>query len=334
MAMTPANDAFTLNNRYSYSHSRRSPRLATRSPSPTTMSLGKLTRRNTKQQISHNVPNGGLLHDIGEDATSEGDVRQGGDERRSRSHDMKKIDLEIPRKLLHSSIGFIVIPLYLNGTTARSVTVVLSAVFVVVSATDALRLYNRTFEKIYERYFGFLMRESEKLQINGVIWYLLGVLFSLNVYPIDVAVVSILILSWADTAASTFGRLWGRYTPALPSHVPLIPFLPSSLRSRIALPFARRKSVAGFIAASITAGAIAFGFWGWIAPIASSEATWTWDHKVLGGWVGLSLFSIVSALVGGVAEALDIGSLDDNLTLPIISGGAIWGFTQIISALI
>ncbi|KAF8512735.1 hypothetical protein BU17DRAFT_53876 [Hysterangium stoloniferum] len=328
--MTPANDAFTLNNRYSYSHSRRSPRPATRSPSPTTMSLGKLTRRNTKQQVSHNAANGSVLHDIGEDATSGGDARQGGNER---SHDVKKIDLEIPRKLLHSSIGFIVVPLYLNGTTPRSVTVVLSAAFVVVSAADALRLYNRTFEKIYERCLGFLMRESEKHKINGVIWYLLGVLFSLNVYPLDIAIVSILILSWADTAASTFGRLWGRYTPALPSHVPLIPFLPSGLRSRIALPFARRKSLAGFIAASITAGAIAFGFWGWIAPMASSETTWTWDHKALGGWMGLGLLSIVSALVGGVAEALDLGSLDDNLTLPIISGGAIWGFTRGISAL-
>ena len=27
-------------------------------------------------------------------------------------------------------------------------------------------------------------------------------------------------LSWADTAASTIGRLWGRYTPPLPRRIP------------------------------------------------------------------------------------------------------------------
>jgi diacylglycerol kinase (CTP) len=133
-----------------------------------------------------------------------------------------------------------------------------------------------------------------------------------------------------------------------------MPFLPFNLGSRIALPFARRKSLAGFIAASITAGAIVFGFWGWIAPMANRETSWTWDHKILGGWAGLSFLSVVSALVGGVAEALgmffdkqkmgqdsendlcyslDLGSLDDNLTLPIISGGTIWGFIRVVSAL-
>jgi diacylglycerol kinase (CTP) len=36
------------------------------------------------------------------------------------------------------------------------------------------------------------MRESEKTKLNGVIWYLIGVIFVLSVYPRDVAVISIL----------------------------------------------------------------------------------------------------------------------------------------------
>ena len=111
-------------------------------------------------------------------------------------------------------------------------------------------------------------------------------------------------LSWADTTASTFGRLWGRYTAALPSHIPLFPFLPPVLRSRLGLPLARRKSLAGFIAASLTSGAAALSFWGWLAPIRGSQAVWTWDHEQLGGWLGLGLLSGVSAVVGGVVEAL------------------------------
>jgi len=189
------------------------------------------------------------------------------------------------------------------------------------------------------------MRESEKKTVNGVVWYILGVNFVLSVYPRDVATVSILILSWADTAASTIGRLFGSRTPRLPACVPFF-----------RIPFAPRKSLAGFLAASITGACIAIGFWGWIAPLCPGNEqgglTWSWDNGVpaitsldwirshldteglgsmlsripTGGWSGLTALGVVSGLVSGVAEALDVGSVDDNLTLPIISGGCILAF--------
>ncbi|HEV7738416.1 MAG TPA: hypothetical protein VGO47_13720 [Chlamydiales bacterium] len=80
--------------------------------------------------------------------------------------------------------------------------------------------------------------------------------------------------------------------------------MPAGIRPYVSLPLAARKSLAGFIAASLTAGLITFSFWGWIAPLRSSEAVWTWDHGKFGGWTGLSILSIFSALVGGMAEAL------------------------------
>lgn len=128
-------------------------------------------------------------------------------------------------------------------------------------------------------------------------------------------------LSWADTAASTFGRLWGCHTPPLPSRVPIL-----------GLPLAPRKSLAGFLAASITGAAIVFSFWSWLTPaVGGSEPAWDWtngvsgpgvDHSQVGqsvkavlrdvgvsglptgGWVGLAVISIVSGLVTGIAEAL------------------------------
>ncbi|KAF8830078.1 hypothetical protein HHX47_DHR2000659 [Lentinula edodes] len=226
----------------------------------------------------------------------------------------KKVDWEIPRKLLHSSI-------------------------------DYLRLTYPSFARVYERYLGFLMRESEKKGTNGVIWYIIGVNFALTFYPLDVATVAILILSWADTAASTIGRLWaghwGLYTPRLPSRLPIIPFLPAHLKHRLALPLAPRKSLAGFIAASLTGACIALGFWGWMAPVPlrveRGDVTWFWDGGVFrsggfGGWVGLSIIALFAGLVSGIAEALDLGSLDDNLTLPIISGGCLWLFYKVLGA--
>ena len=120
-------------------------------------------------------------------------------------------------------------------------------------------------------------------------------------------------LSWADTNASTFGRLWGKKTRALP-------------RSLLGLPFAPRKSLAGFIAASLTGTLTAVAFWGWFAPsVNRPELSWTWvegfsvssatDDQILdnikgrgslnfGGWVGLGIIGGFAGLVSGVAEAL------------------------------
>jgi len=169
----------------------------------------------------------------------------------------------------------------------------------------------------------------KKKTTNGILWYILGVNFALTFYPVDVAAVSILILSWADTTASTFGRLFGSRSPRLPSRLPVL-----------RLPLAPRKSVAGFIAASVTGTLIAVGFWGWVAPLRGVTTTgisWAWANSdtsrqagVTGGWIGLGLVGVVAGLVSGVAEALDLGSLDDNLTLPIISGGCILGFFKLL----
>ena len=140
-------------------------------------------------------------------------------------------------------------------------------------------------------------------------------------------------LSWSDTTASTIGRLWGRHTKPLPAHFPGIR----------ALRIAPRKSLAGFLAATVTGICICLGFW-WNG----SAGRW----KVLdiqSGW-GLWMTAVVAGVGGAVVEALgqsptdggvscarltpalDLG-LDDNLTLPILSGAIIWtwlGITNLI----
>ncbi|KAG7095525.1 hypothetical protein E1B28_006263 [Marasmius oreades] len=245
----------------------------------------------------------------------------------------KRVDWEIPRKALHSSIGFFTIYLYISQGNPNTVVYVLWSALLVIAPIDFIRLRFPRFERLYERCVGFLMRESEKKTTNGVIWYILGVNFALTFYPLDVATVAILILSWADTAASTIGRLWGHLTPRLPSHIPLIPLFPDSPLLR--LPLAPRKSLAGFIAAFVTGSAIAAGFWGWMAPMRNNtgDISWWFNGGIeggsltngFGGWLGLGLISVFAGYISAVAEALDLGSLDDNLTLPIISGGGLFG---------
>ncbi|KXN89285.1 CTP-dependent diacylglycerol kinase 1, partial [Leucoagaricus sp. SymC.cos] len=213
----------------------------------------------------------------------------------------------------------------------------------IIIPADLLRFHLPALEKVYERFLGFLMRKNEKNSTNGVIWYILGVNVALQFSPRDVATAAILILSWADTAASTTGRLYRPSSPRLPSHIPLLPLL------RLKIPPTQRKGWTGFMAASLTGALIAVGFWSCIAPVRFGGAEVSWDFVkgvvvgssgmirgggseggVLKGWMGLSVLSVVTGLVSGVVEAMDLGSLDDNLTLPIISGGCILGFLKFV----
>lgn len=127
----------------------------------------------------------------------------------------KAVDWEIPRKSLHSSIGesshaggtlrhhvsdgaltvsgFLTLLLnHWNPPTVAPLLNILITGLVGVVTADLIRLQFPAFAEVWESYVGFLMRETERQRINGVVWYLIGVIFVLGVYPRDVAVVSIL----------------------------------------------------------------------------------------------------------------------------------------------
>lgn len=172
------------------------------------------------------------------------------------------------------------------------------------------------------------MRETEVDGWNGVIWYLLGAWIVLRFFPKDVGVMGVLLLSWCDTAASTFGRLFGRYTPRV----------------------RRGKSLAGSLAAMLTGVATAWFFWGALAPRMPAEYdappnsfafTGTLSlptrARELFGWTGegqgsitgtaaLGVMSIWAGFVASASEAVDLFGWDDNLTIPVLCGMGLYGF--------
>ncbi|EDQ98385.1 uncharacterized protein LACBIDRAFT_302705 [Laccaria bicolor S238N-H82] len=102
------------------------------------------------------------------------------------------------------------------------------------------------------------MCERGKNPTNGVVWYILG--FSANPsQPISVPLAEKEAYSsfythkmsqlWPFLSTSTFGRLYGSSMHKLPAHLPIF-----------RLPLTLRKSLAGFMAASITGVLIAVGF--------------------------------------------------------------------------
>lgn len=173
------------------------------------------------------------------------------------------------------------------------------------------------------------MRESEVDGWNGVISYLLGAWLVLHFCPKDVGVMSVLLLSWCDTAASTFGRLWGHRT----------------WRVR------RGKSLAGTIAACITGIITAVFFWGWLAPLMSDydqgenafafqgvlslparvreSLGLTIAQSSITGYFALGAMSVWAGIVASTSEAIDLFGWDDNLTIPALCGAGLWGFLRI-----
>ncbi|PBP18299.1 hypothetical protein BUE80_DR011014 [Diplocarpon rosae] len=237
---------------------------------------------------------------------------------------------EVPRKVLHVSIGFFTIWLYVSGVQTNAITPWLMSALVPIAATDYLRHQYPPLNRFYVRVLGALMRETEYAGWNGVIWYLLGAWIVLGFFPKDVGVMGILLLSWCDTAASTIGRAYGRYTPRI----------------------RRGKSLAGSLAAFAVGVITAASFWGWLGPRTgpfTDDIDWPFmftgtlalpaivreavglsrTQASISGGLALGVMSLWTGFVASASEVVDIFGWDDNLTIPVLSGIGMWGFLKV-----
>lgn len=239
---------------------------------------------------------------------------------------------EIPRKVLHVSIGFITLWLYHMGVQISAVHPVLLSALIPIATLDIIRFRWPAFNRLYIRVMGAFMRESEAHdRYNGVIMYLAGLWFTMRFCSKDVAVMSVLLLSWCDTAASTFGRLWGKYTPRV----------------------RKGKSLAGTIACFLGGVFAAAFFWGFVAPRTDGKYDqgingFAYDGKLalpnaarealrlsaeeatISGPLAMAVMSLASGFIVSVSELMDVWELDDNLTIPVLSGlglsAFLWAF--------
>ncbi|KAI5359331.1 putative CTP-dependent diacylglycerol kinase 1 [Septoria linicola] len=235
---------------------------------------------------------------------------------------------EIPRKILHVSIGFVTLFIYWQGTQTYQIHPLLMGLLIPIFSVDLIRFKWPEFNRFYIRCLGAFMRESEAHdRFNGVISYIAGLWAAMYFCRKDVAVMSVLLLSWCDTAASTFGRLLGKYTPRI----------------------RRGKSLAGSLAAFVVGVASAVLFWGVIAPRTPAEYNsgvnrfsfegtlrlpapareylgLSTSQATIEGPVALAVMSVVAGLVASVSEAIDLWGLDDNLTIPVLCGFGLGAF--------
>ncbi|GAA5813735.1 hypothetical protein MFLAVUS_007222 [Mucor flavus] len=213
------------------------------------------------------------------------------------SHVPNKGGWEIPRKTFHYSIGFLVLYLIMSGIRSIDVYPPLTVFLCIVGTAELLRFNFEWFNQIYCFFLGPLMRPTEiHTRINGVVYYLLGCVIVLYWFPLDLAAISIIYLSWTDPTASICGKLWGKYTFQYGG-----------------------KSLAGSLGAAITGGLVT---WLYFGPLARYSLSY---HHATSP-VPLAALSIYGGLVAAFSEGVSnvFYNLDDNLTIPVISAILLW----------
>ncbi|KAH8556102.1 phosphatidate cytidylyltransferase [Umbelopsis sp. PMI_123] len=190
------------------------------------------------------------------------------------SHIQPKGSWEIPRKVFHYSIGFVVLYLYTHGYEPSDIYPVLTGILAIVGSAEVLRFSSSWFNSIYISLLGPMMRKTEiSSRVNGVVYYLL------------------------DPTASICGRLFGQYTPKFSN-----------------------KSLAGSLGAATIGALVTYQFYNHMIAQGYSHPSYASNAPV-----SLTQVSIYGGFVAAFSEAIGgVANIDDNLTIPVISGTLLW----------
>jgi diacylglycerol kinase (CTP) len=193
----------------------------------------------------------------------------------------KRSDLHILRKVWHISTGSVgLFIFYTSGQSQTFWASLILAVALVGFTVDFIRSRIPAFNKLVIKLMGPLMRRSEKDGVSGLPFYALGVSLSLFFYSRDIAIVSCMFLVFSDPLSSFFGVLYGK-DKILPN-----------------------KSLQGAVAGFFTCYLITLFY--------AINTTTLGTH--------LLVFSIVSGVIGAASELVSAFNIDDNLSIPVISG--------------
>jgi dolichol kinase len=157
------------------------------------------------------------------------------------------------------------------------------AIAVVAFTTDFIRINSEAINTKVLSVLGPFMRDSEENSFSGFPFYALGIASSLFFYEEKIAVLSVIFLVFADPIASIIGITYGK-DKILPN-----------------------KSLQGTMAAFFTCAVISF--------------VYILDSNAQG--FDIVAFSVGCAIIGSISELFSAFNIDDNLTIPIISGGGI-----------
>lgn len=193
----------------------------------------------------------------------------------------KRSDLHLLRKLWHMTSGSVMLYIYLRSAESKYLMGhVALAIALAGFAMDYTRRKNRKLNNVILKMAGPLMRRSEREGMSGLPFYALGCSLSLYFYHEKLAIISIMFLIFSDPISSFFGVLYGK-DKILPN-----------------------KSLQGAVAGFFTCYLITLFY--------------LMNTTTVG--IHILVFAIVAGIIGATSELISAFNIDDNLTIPVLSG--------------
>ena len=194
-------------------------------------------------------------------------------------------DLHLIRKSWHMVMGLVIAFCYLAGVPQDTGVILLSFFLGLDLFLESARLQSAHFNGKVLKFWAPFMRAHEVSQMSTIPHYLASVILAIALFPKPVAVLSILYLACGDPIASLFGILYGHKGPKL----------------------GRNKTLVGTLAGVMVCSVLTFIF---LKTMSIPYPT-------------ILALSVVGGLAGGTAELLPF-EVDDNFTIPVISGFVMW----------
>ena len=194
----------------------------------------------------------------------------------------KRSDLHILRKLWHIATGSVGLFFFMRSEPGEQQFWAFLVLGMALSGfvLDIVRSRSKMVNHMVLTVAGPLMRRSEREGMSGLPFYALGVSLSLFFYNRDIAVLSVMFLVFSDPLSSFFGVLYGK-DKIMPN-----------------------KSLQGAVAGFFTCYLITLFY--------------TMNHVTLGNH--MLVFAVVAGLIGALSELVSAFNVDDNLTIPVLSG--------------
>jgi len=117
---------------------------------------------------------------------------------------------EVVRKAIHLSSSFLPLSYWFlfERDLILQMVIFLSLGFL---TADYLRLKSSGIEKLFMRFFGAALRQHEKERLTGATYVFTGSVVAIFLFPKEIAVAALLILSISDTLAALIGIPFGRH---------------------------------------------------------------------------------------------------------------------------
>lgn len=194
---------------------------------------------------------------------------------------------------IYHVLGLCIIVIIYQHVSREQALTLLTGFTVVFLVGDLLRLRSRRLNKKAIKVFGPVLRREEVNNLSAMSYLFVGTWMVVFLFPQKIVTLSLLLLAFGDPVAGTVGVLYGKDK------------------------ILGNKSLQGTLA-------------GFAACVLVSIVYFLTTHQMVDRWI---LASLISGIIGCLAELVPVGRLDDNLVAPLVSSSLLLLLFHIFGAL-